>query len=409
MLNALVADLPSAVGGHMWLNVISKAGRYSMASLTVGVCALLAACAGSGPTGRELLNAGSERQAPFALVEINDRNIEIVSRWHQPTLGALFGDYRGPRIQRIDTGDSVQITIWEAGAGGIFASPGMDKASPGSRASPIPEQVVSREGSVNVPYAGRIRVTGKTPAEIEDLIVKRLQGRATEPQALVTVTRSGSHSVTVTGDVTAGARVPLTPRGDRILDVIATAGGIKAPVHEAFISITRDGSTLSVPMQVLLSKPAENIYLRPGDVVTVVRLPQSFTAVGATGRQAVVPFDAGGITLEEAVGKAGGLIDDRADPRAVFILRYEPVTLVRSYSGVPPHLLSAAVVPVAYHIDLREPSALFKARRFSMRDKDILYVSHAPVNEIEKAFRVLSTLTSPATTALAIRRGIAVP
>jgi polysaccharide biosynthesis/export protein len=164
-----------------------------------------------------------------------------------------------------------------------------------------------------------------------------------------------------------------------------------------------------VPMQVLLSKPAENIYLRPGDVVTVVRLPQSFTAVGATGRQAVVPFDAGGITLEEAVGKAGGLIDDRADPRAVFILRYEPVTLVRSYSGVPPHLLGGAVVPVAYHIDLREPSALFKARRFAMRDKDILYVSHAPVNEIEKAFRVLSTLTSPATTALSIRRGVAIP
>jgi polysaccharide export outer membrane protein len=363
--------------------------------LALASCAALVSCAGSGPSGRDLLSAGEDRESNFALVEINDRNIEVVSRWHKPTLGAMFGDYRGPRVQRIDTGDAVQITIWEAGAGGIFAGPTLDRANTGSRASPIPEQIVSREGSVNVPYAGRIKVTGKTPAEIEDLIVKRLQGRATEPQALVTVTRSASHAVTVTGDVTAGARVPLSPRGDRILDVIASAGGVRTPVHEAFISITRDGSTLSVPMQVLLASPTENIYLRPGDVVTVVRLPQSFTAVGATGRQAVVPFDAGGITLEEAVGKSGGLLDDRADPRAVFVLRYEPVTLVRNYPGIQPHLLMGNVVPVAYHINLREPSALFKARRFAMRDKDILYVSHAPVNELEKVFRLVGTLTAP--------------
>jgi polysaccharide export outer membrane protein len=155
-------------------------------------------------------------------------------------------------------------------------------------------------------------------------------------------------------------------------------------------------------MQVLLASPTENIYLRPGDVVTVVRLPQSFTAVGATGRQAVVPFDAGGITLEEAVGKSGGLLDDRADPRAVFVLRYEPVTLVRNYPGIQPHLLMGNVVPVAYHINLREPSALFKARRFAMRDKDILYVSHAPVNELEKVFRLVGTLTAPAISAATV-------
>ncbi|MGE3916680.1 MAG: polysaccharide biosynthesis/export family protein [Hyphomicrobiaceae bacterium] len=390
----------------MWLDVIRRASSLLKASFAVGICASLLGCAGTGPSGRELLTAGAERDAPFALIEIDDRNIEIVSRWHRPTLGAMFGDYRGPRVQRIDTGDAVQITIWEAGAGGIFTAPTSTPNSPASRSTLIPEQVVSREGSINVPYAGRIKVTGKTPAEIETLIVTRLQGRATEPQALVTVTRSASHAVTVTGDVTGGARVPLSPRGDRILDVIATAGGVRAPVHEAFISITRDGTTLSVPMQVLLSNPTENIYLRPGDVVTVVRLPQSFTAVGATGRQAVVPFDAGGITLEEAVGKSGGLIDEKADPRAVFVLRFEPATLVKSYASVPPHLLAASVVPVAYHINLRDPAALFKARRFAMRDKDILYVSNAPVTELEKVLRLVGMVTGPTATGVAIRRNL---
>lgn len=372
----------------------------------VAVCVLLAGCAGSGPSGRDLIGAARTHDSTYALIEIDDRNLEVIARWHRPTLGAMFGDYRGPRVQRIDTGDSVQITIWEAGSGGIFAVPTLERANAGSRVAPIPEQVVSREGSINVPYAGRIRVAGRTPAEIEDLIVKRLTGRAAEPQALVTVTRSASHAVTVTGDVTTGARVPLSPRGDRILDVIAAAGGIRAPMHEAFISITRDGKTLSVPMQVLLSSPTENVYLRPGDVVTVVRLPQSFTAVGATGRQAVVPFDAGGITLEEAVGKAGGLIDERADPSSVFILRYEPVTLLKQIPKVQPHLLGASVVAVAYHINLKEASALFRARRFAMRDKDILYVSHAPMNEVEKALRVLSTIVAPAATAAAASNAV---
>jgi polysaccharide export outer membrane protein len=191
----------------------------------------------------------------------------------------------------------------------------------------------------------------------------------------------------------------LSARGDRILDVVALAGGVRAPVHEAFISITREGTTLTVPMQTLLAQPTENVYLRPGDVVTVVRAPQSFTAVGATGRQAVVPFDAGGLTLEEAVGRAGGLNDDRADPTAVFVLRYELVAVARESASVPPHLLNAAVVPVAYNLDMRNPASLFKARLFAMRDKDILYVSNAPLTEAEKILRLFTTFAVPVATA----------
>jgi polysaccharide export outer membrane protein len=207
----------------------------------------------------------------------------------------------------------------------------------------------------------------------------------------------------VTGDVTAGARVPLSAGGDRVLDVIASAGGVKAPTHEAFVTLSRAGTTLTVPLQTVITNNKENIYVRPGDVITVVRAPQSFTAVGATGRNAVVGFDAAGLSLEEAMGRAGGVDDNRADPQGVFVLRYESVMLVRTYPGVPPHLLQGNVVPVVYHLNLRSPVALFRARRFAMRDKDILYISNAPVTEVEKVFRVVQSLTSPAVTAVTIR------
>lgn len=376
--------------------------RMKIAAAFCAVALITSGCAGSGPRQSDLVAEGQGRDAPFALVEIDEHNIEVVSRWHRPSLVSLFGDYRVPMVQRIDVGDSVHVMIWEAGAGAVFAPSPERASSAGARQTAIPEQVVARDGTIQVPYAGRIKVAGKTPQAVEELIVKKLEGKTAEPQALVTLARNVSHAATVTGDVTAGARIPLSSRGDRVLDVIAAAGGVKAPVHESFISISRDGQTLTVPMQAILSSPKENVYVRPGDVVTVVRAPQSFTAVGSTGRQALLHFDAGGLTLEEAVGRAGGLNDDRSDPKGVFVLRYEPVDLVKGYRDVPSHLLARPVVPVAYRLNLKDASALFKARRFAMRNKDILYVSHAPITELEKVIRVFGLLTAPAITAVRV-------
>lgn len=358
-------------------------------------------CGSSGPSSRDLVSAATTDHS-FALVELSEPSLDVVASWHRPSFSAVYGDYRAPKIQKVDVGDSVQINIWETGSGGLYTTPAPIGISTGSRVGALPEQVVARDGTVNVPYAGRIRIAGKTPAEIERLIVQGLDGKTANPQAMVTLTRNISHSATVTGDVTAGARVPLSPNGDRLLDVIATAGGIRAPVHEAFITLTRDGTSLSVPLQAILAASKENVYVRPGDVITVYRAPQSFTAFGATGRNAVVGFDAGGITLDEALGKAGGLIDERSDPRGVFVLRYEPVTLARQYASVPPHLLNGSVVPIAYRLDMKDPTSLFRARRFQMRDKDILYVSHAPITEVEKVFRLFQILTAPAITGASV-------
>jgi polysaccharide export outer membrane protein len=365
---------------------------------------LLIGCAGSGPRGRELLVAGNSNDSMFAVVPINAQSIEVVSAWHRPSLSAVFGDYRRANVQRVHVGDAIQINIWETGSGGIFSASQIDRSSSTSRPSLIPEQTVAADGTINVPYAGLIKVAGLTTREIENQIVRRLEGRAAQPQAMVTLTRNLSNSVTVTGDVTTGARVPLNGGGDRVLDVIAAAGGIKAPVSETFVLLARNGQTLNVPLQTLLANSRENVYLRPGDVVTVVRAPQSFTAIGATGRQAHVGFDAGGITLEEALGKAGGLLDERADPRGVFVLRYEPSALVSRLPNVRQYLLGGSSVPVVYQIDISNAESLFYARRFAMRDKDILYVSNAPLSEIEKVLRVLGTLTAPAVSAYTVSK-----
>lgn len=332
----------------------------------------------------------------YALVEVDEISLSVLARRAPPTLRGYFGDYRPAVSQAIGVGDSVQITVWEAASGGLFSGPAGDRISPGSRSAAIPDQVVGRDGSITVPYAGRIQVAGRNQQEVESAIVERLRGKAIEPQAVVNVTRNITNTVTVTGEVANGARVPLSLRGDRVMDVIAAAGGYRSPVHETFVTLTRGDRTARAPIQALLANPREDIYLRPGDILTVERTPPTFTVMGATGANAVMPFDARGLTLEEAIGKAGGLTDSQADPDGVFVLRYEPASLVREYPNVAPSLLERGQVPVAYHLNLREPAALFAARRFAVRDKDILYVSNAPLVDITRVVQLFQTVSQPA-------------
>jgi polysaccharide export outer membrane protein len=332
---------------------------------------------------------------PFTLVEVGPSTVSILARRGGTSLRGRFGDYRPPSSPVIGIGDSVQVTVWEAASGGLFSASLPGVASSGSRAAPIPDQMVGRDGSITMPYGGRIQAAGRTPQQVEAAIVERLKGKAIEPQALVNVSKNASSTVTVTGEVTAGARVPLSLRGDRVMDVIASAGGFRSSTHETFISLTRDGHTVRVPVQTLLADPRENIFVRPGDVLTVERTPQTYTVAGATGANAMIPFDARGLTLEEAMGKAGGLQDMRADPDGVFVMRYESSDLVKEFPGASPVLPRGASTPVAYHVNMRDPSSLFLARRFAMRDKDILFVSNAPLTELGKYFQLFQMLTSP--------------
>ncbi len=394
-------DGPQDIGGRGLRAVAGavRALRLRSGFVALALSGVLGACStvpGGGPTRQAVVDVGTQAGAPYLLVPISDYVLQKLLAFPGPSLFARFGDYRGPVEQRIGVGDTVQVTVFEAAGGGLFSQTVVGANSPGSHAAVIPPQVVARDGSITVPYAGRVKVVGQTPPQVETTIVERLTGKAIEPQAIVSLSQSVSNSVTVTGEVVSGGRIPLTARGDKILDVIATStGGLRAPVHETFIELTRGGRTVRVPMQALLADPKENIFARPGDTLTVIRYPLSFTAVGATLRNAVVPFEAKGISLEEAIGKAAGFVDERADPEGVFVLRYEPLAVARLYPGITPEQAALDLVPVVYLINMRDPGALFLARRFSIHDKDILYVSNSPFSDLQKVFGLVGTLSSP--------------
>ncbi|KIU25992.1 sugar transporter, partial [Methylobacterium radiotolerans] len=300
------------------------------------------------------------------------------------SLLASFGDHRPSSEPVIGIGDMVSVSVWEAGSGGLFSGPLVaDRFSAGSKSALIPEQPVGRDGAISVPYAGRIKVAGRRTQDVQALIENELAGKAIQPQVLVSVTRPISQAVTVTGEGAAGARLPLSGHGDRILDVIAAAGGNRAPVNETFVRLSRGPVTATVPLTTVVSNPRENIYLRPNDVLTLVRDPQTFIAVGALGNSTELPFQADGITLAQALAKARGLSDFAADPAGTFIFRFEPASVVRRLSPGS-KLLGTPLVPVVYRIDMRDPNSLFVSQAFRMRNRDLIYVSNAPFTEVQK-------------------------
>ena len=190
----------------------------------------------AGPSTNEVyagLRSRSTGEARFALIDVNAEVVAKMETWAPASLQGTFGQQRPFSGQVIGVGDYVQVVVWEAAAGGLFsASVSQAGAAAGSRTATIPEQVVGPDGAITVPYVGRVRVVNRTPQQIEEAIVTALQGKAIEPQALVTVTKNIANTVTVVSETTGGNRIPLTTRGDRVLDVIATAGGTKAAPHE---------------------------------------------------------------------------------------------------------------------------------------------------------------------------------
>jgi polysaccharide export outer membrane protein len=377
-------------------------------ALLLGLSALSSGCdtlPGSGPIAIDIV-AQAQGDTPlggYVLLDIDERIASISGSRPRESFKRRFNNLGPAPDLRIGVSDSVVVTIWEAGSGGLFSASAADRSiSAGSRTATIPEQVVARDGTIRVPYAGRLRVAGLRPGDVEQLIVTSLQGKAIEPQAVVTISKNLSNTVTLGGEVGNGARVPLSSKGDRILDAVAGAGGMRISAHEAFIRLTRRNHTVSVAYNTLLNHPEENIYVLPGDVITVVRDPQTFTAFGATGRSEKVAFDAIGITLEEAIAKAGGLLDNRADPGGIFLLRFEPTTLVAEF--VPERALPPGgnLVPVIYRLNLRDAHSFFLARSFPVNDKDILYIANSPSDPLQKFLGLVGTVASPVISGAAV-------
>lgn len=328
----------------------------------------------------------------YVLIDLNKGILPYFDKIPSSTLRTGFGGGRGgaPDIP-LGFGDVVQVSIFEAQAGGLFI-PSDAGSRPGNYIT-LPQQTIDKAGTISIPYAGRVPAAGRMKEEVEQDIEDKLASRAIEPQVVLTTTTSRSSEVAVVGDVNNPQKIVLSPAGDRILDAISEAGGLTTPNIETNVTLQRRGKTASIAYETLLKNPSENIFLAPGDTVSVEHERRTFIALGASGINNRIDFEDSNLTLGEAMAKAGGLLDSRADPREVVVYRkVDRGTLQRL--NIDTSRFKDDQVPVIFRANLRDPATLFAVQEFRMADKDVMYISNANSIELVKFLDILNSVTS---------------
>jgi polysaccharide export outer membrane protein len=388
-------------GGRVGMRKQPLFGVFSAVVLAI----MLPACSilpGTGPSS-DAVNANatagirSKTALPYALVDISADTIGFLSQPNLITFKGQFPDKRAKPTQVVGVGDVLNVSIFEAAPGGLFTPGQAAGARPGNFVD-LPPQAVDQKGSIYVPYAGEIPSAARTIPEIQQAIVARLRNRAIEPQVVVSLNQQHSSVVSVLGDVNTPGVLALNSVGERLLALIARAGGPKYEAIESYVTLQRDGKRVKVLLSRVVHDPRENIFIRPNDVIFLTRESPTFTALGALnqnvfGFNSEIPFDVETLTLAQAMGKAGGLNDNQSDPSELYVYRYEDRHFLEKL-GVDTTRFTFDRVPTIYRLNLRDPSGMLLAAGFQMRSKDVMYVANAKVVDYYKLLLLINNTTS---------------
>src|SRR5579875_3192436 len=257
----------------------------ALGSLAALSALLLGGCAHqlpqAGPSTAAIVKSSTAKRpnADYVVIDLDSRVAAGLPRPADTSLRAVFGDMPEESESLIKPGDYLSVTFWEAGStisllGSGGSSTDAGSGSPSTLHETVPEQIVSPlDGSIAIPFAGRVHVAGLRLEEADRVIRSALHGIASDPQVITTLTRNTSNQAVVVGDDIKGLSITLTPNQDRVLDAIAAAGGVGSPAYQAQVRLVRGGRSVTMGLQKLLSTPAENIHLHPHDVLSVLKNP----------------------------------------------------------------------------------------------------------------------------------------
>ncbi|MCV3272619.1 polysaccharide biosynthesis/export family protein [Roseobacter sinensis] len=363
--------------------------RWARPIALVTALAVLASCGlpHVGPNKRQIYQGSVEKQGDAFVVSVNDRVTRAIAV--VPALG--FSDsFKNAAPIGSDTirpGDLLGLTIWENVDDGLLAAET-------TNATLLETVQVDGDGFIFVPYAGRIRAAGNSPEAIRRIITTRLEDQTPDPQVEVRREAGDGSTVSLIGAV-GGQGVYAIERPTRTLSsMLARAGGVTIEPEIAQITVIRGHERSRIWFQDLYDHPELDIALRGGDRILVEEDTRSFTALGATGAQARVPFQSQNLSALEAIAQVGGLVSSTSDATGVFVFRNEPAEVAAEVLGRNDLVGAQRMI---YLLDLTEPNGMFMARDFVVRDGDTIYVTEAPLAQWNKAVAaVFGSLVSPA-------------
>ena len=349
----------------------------------VGACGLPR----SGPSKAEIFKGSVLKEGDAYIVTVNSRVTRATAV--TPALG-FSSAFRNAGVigsDQIAPGDVLGLTIYE----NVKDDPLLGNT--GQRVSALTEIQVDGAGYIFVPYAGKIKAGGQSPDGLRNVITKKLDTQTPDPQVSVQRLAGDGSTVSVSGFAGAQGVFPIERPTRTLSAMIAKAGGVTIEPEVAIVRVTRGGKTGQVWLQDLFSNPALDIALRPGDKIVIERDTRAFTALGATGAQNRVPFETQTLSAIEAIATVGGLNSGTADPTGVFVFRNEPAEIANAVLGRRDLKGDQRMV---YVLDLTQPTGMFEARDFLVRDGDTVYVTEAPFVQWQKTITAITGTASAA-------------
>lgn len=260
-------------------------------------------------------------------------------------------------IYRVGAGDVLDIVVWD--------HPELTLPA-GAQRTPLESGMrVQSDGTFFYPYVGKVGARGRTVEVIREELATRLKEFIPDPQVEVRVVGYNSQAVSVTGEVEKPSRQSLTDVPLTLLDAINTAGGLTDEADPRAVTVRRDGKSFRVDLKAFLDDgvAANNPILQNGDVVNVARIVlQEAYLLGQVDRPSTVDLARENVTLTQALTRVGGLREDIADARGIFVFRET------GPSGI-----------TVFQLDASDPVAFLIGARFVLRPGDVIYVTSAPL------------------------------
>jgi len=269
---------------------------------------------------------------------------------------------------RIGPGDILSIVVWDhpelvLPTQTYAIGTGVTELAFGDTASGIPGYTVSSTGYIQFPYTGLLKVAGLTELQARNLIVNSSGKYIQDPQITVRVLGYRSKRVYVEGEVKTPGTVAINDIPMTLLEAINRAGGILPTGDRSSVYVIREGKPTRVNLPALIDRGQDlnQVMLKSGDIVRVT--PRDDSKVFVTGEvttPASIVMRDGRLTLNEALGVAGGPNQLTADSSQVFVVRS-----------------TEQATPLVFHLNAASPQAYAVAEKFELQPKDVVFVDTA--------------------------------
>lgn len=292
-----------------------------------------------------------------------------------------------PKSYRIGAGDVLNIIVWNHPELAIPAAGGL--ATDAGSLAPVGNGLsVSQQGSVQFPYMAAVNLIGLTEYQARDAFTQRLAKFVKNPEVTLRVQSYRSGRVYLDGEFRSTGLQSLNDIPMTLPEAIGRAGGFTPLADRSAVAITRNGTTVVVnlPQLTALGINPANILLSSGDMVNVPNREESKVFVmGEVLRPSTQTLRNGRLSLNEALGEAGGVNPNSGDPRQIFVIR-----------------AANTFEPEIYHLDASSPTAFALAEGFALRARDVIYVDPVPLVRWNRVI----TLMLPSALAVTTTRGV---